>query len=181
MPAFAIISLIILLLSACHSSNGPEQSADRLHEYAENGDLLKVQAFLKDNPEADILDECQWSPLMKAAQYGHKDIVNVLLLQGADVQQQDKGDYTPLLLAASTNRAEIVKILIQQGARINHQENTMGWTALIWASKSNHVETVNVLLQHQADQTITDFSGKTARDWAVKNAHQRVVALFDSL
>jgi len=145
---------------------------------SELGDLSKVKNQLNHGVKVDTLDSCQWSPLMKAAQNGHEDIVRLLILQGANLEQADKGNYTALLLAASRNHANIVEILIKNGAQLDHQEDTLGWSALIWATKLNHVKTVKTLLKNNANKNIKDFKGFTALDWAKQNKSEILIQLL---
>jgi 26S proteasome non-ATPase regulatory subunit 10 len=53
---------------------------DEIHDAAQDGDLAKVQALLRQNPSLiSSKDNNGATPLHMAASGGHKDIVNVLL------------------------------------------------------------------------------------------------------
>ena len=177
-----IFTISVFSLVSCDSSsdakNKLSDQTPELISLAESGDLSKVNKLLSLGQSPDIQDSCQWTPLMKAAQYGHIDIVKALLKSGALVDQADKGSYTALLLAASRNHADIVSLLIQHGADINHQEKTMGWSALIWAAKLNYKATVEVLLAHKADQQLKDFQHNSALMWAEKIQADEIIHLL---
>ncbi|MGD8911987.1 MAG: ankyrin repeat domain-containing protein [Candidatus Thiodiazotropha sp.] len=146
---------------------------------AENGDLPTLTKLIEgDTTAIDVKDACFWTPLMKAALNGHTKAVERLIVAGADVNQKDKGGYSSLMLAASNNHPDIIDLLIKAGADINQVEMTKGWTALIWASKQGHKEAVERLLAYQADQSIADFSGKRAMDWAKENHFQEIASLL---
>jgi ankyrin repeat protein len=146
---------------------------------AESGDLPTLTKLIEgDSATIDVKDACFWTPLMKAALNGHTEVVERLILAGADVNQIDKGGYSSLMLAASNNHSDIIDLLIRAGANIDQIEITKGWTALIWASKQGHREAVERLLAYQADRNIADFSGKYALDWARESRYQKIVSLL---
>ncbi len=166
-----IITLAITLtgLAACSQSDPnplPGTTGETLLDIAEQGDLSALNQMLSQHRQPDVRDSCQWTPLMKAALYGHTAVVERLLAAGAKVDAVDKGGYTAMMLAASNDHAEAVDLLLKHGAMVDHQESTEGWTALIWAAKQGHAKTVATLLHHRADRTLKDFKGQTALDWA---------------
>jgi ankyrin repeat protein len=171
-------ALILLLLSACNPSGSSEEQEAVLLEIAEQGDLSALNALLKPSTQVNVRDSCDWTPLMKAALYGHKDVVARLLDAGAEIDARDNGGYTAMMLAASNNHAAIVDLLLGRGAMVDHQEATQGWTALSWAAGKGHTQTVEVLLNHGADRTLRDFSGQTATDRARDGGHQALVDLL---
>ncbi|MCG8426342.1 MAG: ankyrin repeat domain-containing protein [Chromatiales bacterium] len=171
-----LILPILLATSGC-SNDEPLNGAgtSTLLEAAESGNLNQVNDLLQQQ-SANIRDACQWTPLMKAALYGHTEVARELLEAGAQVELQDKGGYTALMLAASNNHHELVSLLIQHGADINRVETTKGWSPLIWAAKRGHIETVEVLLEAGCRPELQDFDGKSALDWAREKSHQAVIS-----
>lgn len=161
-------------LCACSdmgSDMGSGHAADtdggaELLRVAERGDLNRLDSLLRKQPDPDVRDLCDWTPLMKAALNGHLDVVRHLLDADAEVDATDKGGYTAMMLAASNDHATVVDLLLDRGAMADHQEQTLGWTALIWAAKQGHRKTVDALLNHGADAALPDFSGRRAADWA---------------
>ena len=54
-----------------------------------------------------------------AAYLGHKEIVELLVENGAKVNSKGLADWTPLHLAARNNKKQIVQLLIAKGAEMN--------------------------------------------------------------
>ncbi len=177
------IALAITLtgLAACgpsDSSHTSDSASLALLDVAEQGDLNALNQLLSKHRQPDVRDSCDWTPLMKAALYGHTPVVARLLEAGANIDAVDKGGYTAMMLAASNNHAEAVDLLLKRGAMVDHQESTEGLTALIWAAKQGHAKTVETLLHHRADRTLKDFKGKTGTDWAGEGGYADVLRLL---
>ncbi|MBK5964905.1 hypothetical protein CCR95_12630 [Thiocystis minor] len=177
------IALTIALtgLAACGPSGSHQESVgEALLEVAEQGDLDALDQLLAKHRQPDVRDSCDWTPLMKAALYGHTPVVARLLDAGASVDAMDKGGYTAMMLAASNNHAEAVDLLLRRGAMVDHQESTEGWTALIWAAKQGHLKSVDTLLRYHADRTLKDFKGKTALDWTSEGGYVELSSLLQA-
>jgi ankyrin repeat protein len=89
------------------------------------GDYQFVRHLLESHTDVDALavgDDTEWrTALQVAAQEGHKDIVQLLLIFGADVNAPAHGDggITALQGAASNGDVDIVKLLLRAGADVN--------------------------------------------------------------
>ena len=84
------------------------------------------------------------TPLQLAANGGHKEIAELLIAEGADVNTKtDK----PLHMAALWGEKEIVELLIAAGADVNAQYAN-GKTALDSAIQQKKTETADLLRKH---------------------------------
>ena len=73
-----------------------------------------------------------------AAVSGYKQIAEILITEGADVNVRDdpEGKYTPLLLATSNGSKELAEMLIANGADVNVRDDTEGkYTPLLLAAR----------------------------------------------
>tara|TARA_B100000609_G_scaffold122535_1_gene97561 strand:- start:109 stop:390 length:282 start_codon:yes stop_codon:yes gene_type:complete len=77
----------------------------------------------------------------------HKEIVELLIAKGADVNAKGKGETTPLHTAARTGRKEVVELLIAKGTDFN-AKNDDGHTPLDLAIEEDETETANLLRKH---------------------------------
>src|SRR5271168_5124134 len=64
-----------------------------------------------------------------AANNGHYQTVEILVMAGADLNAKDLTEATPLSLATEKGRQRIFKFLVEKGANPN-QQGTRGWTSL---------------------------------------------------
>ena len=77
-----------------------------------------------------------------------KEIVNLLLDGGADINARSDDENTALLGAIERGHIEIANLLIERGADI-YAENNKGWTALLfllWQGEKNDIENAKFLL-----------------------------------
>ena len=65
-----------------------------------------------------FITNCE-SPLHVATRYAHKDIVEVLIANDANVNARALDYLTPLHIAAEKGHEEIVRILLENGAKVN--------------------------------------------------------------
>ena len=102
------------------------------------------------------------SPLMRAAQEGHRDVVQYLLNQGVNVDQRNLHKMTALLLAAQRGHTALCELLLQHGANYHATNDPQNSTALQLACRRGHTDVVRVLVQAGATQCHRDARGRTA-------------------
>jgi ankyrin repeat protein len=61
--------------------------------------------------------EIQGTPLHIAVASGHRDIVELLVTRGADVNVKDRMGQTPLDMAKQKRQTEIIDLLLAHGAQ----------------------------------------------------------------
>jgi serine/threonine-protein phosphatase 6 regulatory ankyrin repeat subunit B len=113
----------------------------------------------------------QWTPLQEAAERGSKDIAEVLLKAGADVNAKSKNGWTPLLIAVSREQREVAELLLANHADPNAKSD-IGQTPLHIAVNSGQRELAELLLANKADPNERDKSGRTPLDLAKSIAQQ---------
>ena len=92
----------------------------KIHLAAMEGDIETVRSILTEKPElltqTDKYGNC---PLHLAAYKGHTEVVQFLVLQGADVNVRNKFGGTALLVASYAGHADVVETLIANEADVN--------------------------------------------------------------
>ena len=106
-----------------------------------------------------------WIPLHSAARHGHKEIAELLIEKGTDVNARDSSGKSALHDAASIGHKEIVKLLIIKGADLNAESGYYG-TSLHVAASIGHKEIVELLIANGADVNVKDGFGRTPLDTA---------------
>jgi len=79
--------------------------------------------------DVNAKDDDGQTPFYIAAQFASKEIVELLIANGADVNAKAKSGWTPLHHAAIFGRKEAVELLIEKGVDVN-AENDDGVTPL---------------------------------------------------
>ena len=142
----------------------PEGGKYRAHKLI----LKKRHSLSSKNIWKQIIKTCGKDKTLRcAAEYGHTEVVKLLLAAGADVHAQD--NYA-LRWAASEGHTEIVRLLLEAGADVHAQNNS----ALKWTASKGHTEVVKLLLEAGAD---VHAQNNSALRWAAENGHTKVVAL----
>lgn len=149
-------------------------SNDRLIEATKADDLTAAEALLVRGHNVDVRDENRRTSLFFAAIQGNEDFVDLLLRFKPRVDTVDKFGSTPLYYAAAGNYVGVITALAENGANINTQ-NRQGLTPLMIAASAGHLAAVQVLLDLKADSAVTDYTGRTVFDWALRNNRQSVV------
>jgi ankyrin repeat protein len=117
------------------------------------GDIQFVRHLLECHIEADapaVEDDPQWTTALQvAARWGHKDIAQLLMRFGADVNApaHGYGGITALQGAARNGDVDIVKLLLRAGADVNASPSVLGRTALETALLYNHLEIAKLFLE----------------------------------
>jgi ankyrin repeat protein len=136
------------------------ESADgQIIAAATNGNAAELKRLLADYPAKITLSGGQWRmPLLHlAAQGGHLDCVNLLLVLGCDVNERDKYDRAyPLHWAAAEGHLPVVKRLIAVGGDVDGAGDDHDMSVIGWATCFQHVrsEVADYLLAKGAAPTI---------------------------
>lgn len=93
------------------------QEVTLLHDMAQKGFIPKADLLIKHGAQIDpVDDEYQSTPLGLAARWGHTEMVDYLLKQGADPNKSGAAWATPLAWARKKGYPEIENKLIKAGA-----------------------------------------------------------------
>jgi ankyrin repeat protein len=127
-----------------------------IHDAVMQGDLAKVEALIKDNPDLVLSkDNIGETPLHIAAAIARIDMINLLLANKANVNAKEKGGWTPLHLAAYWDHKGVAELLMAHKADINSKTSD-GATPLDIAARESRKDMVDFLLAHGAEVNARD-------------------------
>ena len=150
-----------------------------IHVAAKSGDLEKVKALLKANPDlvSSKDDKFGGTPLHLAAATGHKDVAELLLINKADVNAQDNNSNTPLHVAAFYGQKEVLELLLANKANVNAKESD-GTTPLLVAVQHGYKDMAELLLASKADVNAEDNYGSTPLHAAARHGYKDMAELL---
>ena len=140
-------------------------------------DLDAVRSELTRGASPRMTGAAGASALAVAVDVARPGIVEALLAAGANPNAADAVGDTPLHNAARLDRPGVVELLVEYGADLD-DANRQGVTPLMAAARHNSTFAAIALLAAGADVAATDFTGRTAADWArVSRATQTLRAI----
>jgi ankyrin repeat protein len=144
------------------------RNSENLFELIRKTDKPGAEKLLENkNIDIDYFEKASGlTPLMEAANLNNKEIVNLLLQKGADVNKQNMLGYSAIFCG----NFDIRQILINAGADINIT-NCSGVVPLIYSIGLQDTKLIKIFLAAGATRTINnkDESGRTALSYAAKN------------
>ena len=149
-----------------------------IHDAAGDGDVARVKVLVKANPDSVFSkDSYGGTPLLWAAMKGHKDVVEFLLANKAEVDAKANDDTTALETAAVFGHKDVVGLLLTNKANVN-AKNNLGTTPLHAAADKGYVDIAKLLLTNKADVNARDNMGLTPLHYAAGYGHKDVVELL---
>ena len=155
-----------------------------------DGDTLLIKTIQANNVQnvkrlieigADIDQQDNWNgatPLHIAAQGNSCQITQLLLANGAHVNQQNIFDETPLHWAVKSNAYETAQLLINANVDVNQQNNLNGFTPLHIAAENRLYQITQLLLAAGADVNQQNKSGHSSLHCAVYSNAYKITPLL---
>ena len=112
--------------------------------------------------------------LLEAVEQGKAEVVNLLLIADAPINEQNTLGHTPLGRAAEAGHVQIVHTLLAHGANIDIPD-LRGYTPLLAAADKGWSDIVRLLLEEKAEVNAKSTNGDTALMLAAVGGHKEVV------
>jgi len=160
-------------------ARGPELT---LHEACAAGVLPRVRELVAERARRiDTHAGDGFTPLALACFFGHADVAEHLVNQGANLNLAAANvmRVAPIHAAVAGRKRAIVEMLLAAGADVNQRQH-QGWTPLHAAAQNGDEDLVSCLLAHGADRFARSDSGQSPLDLAMSRGHAGVVAQLES-
>jgi hypothetical protein len=120
----SLLAKVALEATDANVRGAASRLTDQIHDAARDGDLAKVQALLKGNPELVFGKGTHGGTRLHwAALKGHADVAELLLANHADVNARANSARTPLYLAALKGHKDVTELLFANHADVNAKDN----------------------------------------------------------
>uniref|UniRef100_A0A2K6SV98 Poly [ADP-ribose] polymerase n=1 Tax=Saimiri boliviensis boliviensis TaxID=39432 RepID=A0A2K6SV98_SAIBB len=100
-----------------------------------------------------------------------KQICELLLRKGANINEKTKEFLTPLHVASEKAHNDVVEVVVKHEAKVNALDN-LGQTSLHRAAYCGHLQTCRLLLSYGCDPNIISLQGFTALQMGNENVQQ---------
>jgi hypothetical protein len=164
-------------ISSSYGPNRDQQNAAILSDAINRKDVKKAESLLKAGVNPNIINKASHSlktPLHLAAQIGSKEIVQLLIDHGANIDASEGGFTTPLHYAVSGGYTDIVQLLLERGTDIR-AVGQGGRSPLHSAAQHGNTPILKLLLQHGAHINANDSNGLASMHLAACYGHQEAV------
>lgn len=146
----------------------------RTHSEGDGAERAKARSNAIDKPTDTTLE----TPLTIACANGHRDIVELLLKEGANIEHRDKKGFSPLIIAATAGHASVVEVLLKNHAAIEAQSDRTKDTALSLACSGGRKDVVDLLLSHGANREHRNVSDYTPLSLASSGGYIDIVNML---
>lgn len=147
------IQIIELLLKhGARVDVGDNRNITPLHIAVQQGYIEYVKRFLAYGADVNCVCNTTYNngyvPLHFAVEYGHGDIVTLLLNSHANINVTTEEGISPLHIAAIKGYIGIVEDLLNKGACVDLSTSKGAYTPLCFATKEGHEEIVKLLSRY---------------------------------
>jgi len=151
-----------------------DQVVEQFVSAARNGDRRNLERILREG-KVTVNSQANdgWTALIYAAHYGHREICEMLISEGCDVDIQNSIGNTALRFAAWFGHKEICEMILSKGCNIDIQ-NVYGNAALSSAAIKGCKEICEMILSKGANINMQNIWGHTALIRAAWKGHEEV-------
>lgn len=163
--------LIFLVTTALNSYS------QKLYKAVEKENFEKVKSLLEKEEDPNEYNSNGLFPLWRAAADNNYEIAELLINNGADVNQGTKvssSQSTAIAIPCQEGYLEIVELLVKNGANVNHA-GFRDFTPIRIAAMNDHLEIVKYLAANDANIDKKAMDGATPLEHAASKGHFEIV------
>ncbi len=172
-----IFILILLFVSSCADKESITYQG--LFDSIKDNKVLVVKAILEKNKlDINYVDEyVVTTALNEAVFHGNREVVDLVLSYGADVNIKSHSGKTALMVAAGNNSVDNMMLLLANGADIDAIDNR-NYNALMYAAESGSYYACEFLFGMGINANVISIDEKSALDIARENSYTPIVSLL---
>ena len=129
-----------------------------------------------------LKDDFNRTPLSRAAENGHEDVVRLLIERNdvdTNARDDDHNGHTPLSLAAENGHEAVMRLLIERDDVDINSKNKYGRTPLSLAARNGHEAVTRLLIERDdVDINSKGVDERTPLSLAAESGHEAVVRLL---
>ncbi|KAJ6031364.1 hypothetical protein N7540_002096 [Penicillium herquei] len=153
-----------------------------IFDASRSGDYIKVDKFLKEGIDVDVIDDKGSTPLFYAASNCHATVARLLIKHGADVDIPCQDSISPLWESVysvfkSSKGGYLARFFLEESLRQDYGTPNQH-ASLIRAVCDGDLKEMNSLLQQGADPDLRDRWNVTPLFWAAFYGHGGLVKLL---
>lgn len=148
--------------------------ADPFIRAAQEDDLDALTALIAGQDVNRRDEQSETTALEHAVRNANREMVQLLILAGAEVNAKDEAGRTVLMMLDSDATADLIGDLLNAGAKVNLKDREDN-TALMSAASSDNLEALKVLIEAGAELNVQNKSGQTALMQAASEGHVNAV------
>eukprot|EP01061_Rhynchopus_euleeides_P006406 TRINITY_DN15452_c0_g1_i1.p1 TRINITY_DN15452_c0_g1~~TRINITY_DN15452_c0_g1_i1.p1 ORF type:complete len:747 (+),score=297.08 TRINITY_DN15452_c0_g1_i1:326-2242(+) len=144
-----------------------------------NGDLESIKVLVESDAgwQVDVQDYDSRTPLHIAAEHGHHEVAEFLILKGARVHQKDRNGCTPLVQAIMSHKEEAAATIAKAGGALGLLPEKLS-QLLTQAVVNKDLLQLELFIKHGADLSIADHNRMTPLSVAVQQGNVDIVKLL---
>eukprot|EP00435_Cladocopium_sp_Y103_P016992 s2474_g4.t1 len=152
-----------------------DEETEKMISASRDNDLAALEELLQHPRNPNVANRDGKTPMFRAAEQGHVQIMELLLEAGAKTDEPEFArGRTPLFAAARNDHLNAVRFLAENGAA-KDLKDINGSTPLWVAARNGHLDVVQFLAEAGAAKDQTANNGATPLWIAAKNGHLDIV------
>ena len=154
-----------------------EDRASMLSLAVHYGNCVAAALYLDAGADPNLQDTGGWTPLHLACAGGFRELAELLITSGAELEALNEQVNTPFLIAVEWNRREVIRCLQSFHVDLTVVDGE-GFSGLASAALHGHAELARELLDLGLDPDQRTTSGETPLMLAASNCHVELVRIL---